>query len=312
MCTRRETPGPGRPLPALPTPGCRASTVVRQDRRGLPRVLRPNHFRVSGLKSHALSPSTQSFSLLELAANFWPEHSTYYPRAHQHFPIVVPNSQYLPQFPGAPPLAVFSQFNADGLSDSWPPYHSSPQAESPRHPIISPHNPTIRITETTGSLSFAQPPGGFVSQGIYHNSRQPQALQQNINSQYNFPQPFRMGSNILPDNMATPQNSSKHERASSINSINMPTPVSISDPRSPLVTPTSGERPLLISSPQSHAHSHSRNHSVSSSEPDVDEDGSLRKSYKRAEEPPRNEDGKYTCSHQECTDQIFDRKCEWR
>jgi hypothetical protein len=46
---------------------------------------------------------------------------------------------------------------------------------------------------------------------------------------------------------------------------------------------------------------------------DGDDDGSLRKnhSYKRAEEPPRNEDGKMVCKYQECRGISFERKCEW-
>ncbi|KAI1676360.1 hypothetical protein KJE20_14063 [Pyrenophora tritici-repentis] len=46
---------------------------------------------------------------------------------------------------------------------------------------------------------------------------------------------------------------------------------------------------------------------------DGDDDGSLRKnhSYKRIEEPPRNEDGKIVCKYQKCQGTSFDRKCEW-
>lgn len=35
-------------------------------------------------------------------------------------------------------------------------------------------------------------------------------------------------------------------------------------------------------------------------------------SYKRSEEPPRNADGKFYCKQEECTGQLFERKCEWR
>ncbi|EOA82686.1 uncharacterized protein SETTUDRAFT_66774, partial [Exserohilum turcica Et28A] len=34
-------------------------------------------------------------------------------------------------------------------------------------------------------------------------------------------------------------------------------------------------------------------------------------SYKRTEEPPRNEDGKMVCKHQECHGTSFSRKCDW-
>ncbi|CAN9229855.1 unnamed protein product [Alternaria alternata] len=102
----------------------------------------------------------------------------------------------------------------------------------------------------------------------------------------------------------------EHKRNISINSLtDMPTPVSMVGPRSPLTSPTAGERPIITTSPP---RSHSRGISVDSSQ-DGDDDGSLRKnhSYKRAEEPPRNEDGKMVCKYQECRGTSFDRKCEW-
>jgi hypothetical protein len=103
----------------------------------------------------------------------------------------------------------------------------------------------------------------------------------------------------------------QHKRDASVNSINgdMPTPVSLACPRSPMTSPTVGERPSTATSPP---RSHSRGLSVDSSQ-DGDDDGSLRKnhSYKRAEEPPRNEDGKMVCKYQECHGTSFDRKCEW-
>ncbi|KAH7371271.1 hypothetical protein BKA66DRAFT_573006 [Pyrenochaeta sp. MPI-SDFR-AT-0127] len=237
-------------------------------------------------------------------------HGTYYAHAQQSFPIVSPNSPYSPQFQGTQPLAVFSHL----ASSPWHLYNSP--LEDTRHQINPPQNPTIQITGTPGSQQFAQPHGDFVAPAsIYSYPRQPQALQHNQNTSYRFaPPPYMMESALSPDNttMQVPQVPIKHERTSSINSTtNILTPVSMSGPRSPLVSPTSGERTHLISSPHSHSHSHSRNHSVTSSEPDGDDDGSLRKSYKRAEEPPRNGDNKFTCIHQECNGLIFDRKCEW-
>ena len=37
-----------------------------------------------------------------------------------------------------------------------------------------------------------------------------------------------------------------------------------------------------------------------------------REVFKRAEEPPKNPEGKMMCKHQDCTSLTFDRKCEWR
>ncbi|KAI4674722.1 uncharacterized protein J4E84_010463 [Alternaria hordeiaustralica] len=109
-----------------------------------------------------------------------------------------------------------------------------------------------------------------------------------------------------PTSMQVPH---EHKRNISISSLtDMPTPVSMSA-RSPMTSPTAGERQIIVTSPP---RSHSRGLSVDSSQ-DGDDDGSLRKnhSYKRAEEPPRNEDGKMVCKYQECRGTSFDRKCEW-
>ncbi|KAF2025140.1 hypothetical protein EK21DRAFT_104160 [Setomelanomma holmii] len=115
----------------------------------------------------------------------------------------------------------------------------------------------------------------------------------------------------LPENTSiqVPQMAVKHERTSSVNSVNMPTPTSLSGPRSPLLSPTSGERPHIAASPRNHSRHGSEDHSSQ----DGDDDGSLRKnhSYKRAEEPPRNQEGKMICRHPDCTGLFFDRKCEW-
>lgn len=64
-----------------------------------------------------------------------------------------------------------------------------------------------------------------------------------------------------------------------------------------------------MSSPRTHTRQLSED--ISSQD---EHDGSLRKnhSYKRAEEPPRNQEAKMICKHQECTGLTFDRKCEWR
>jgi hypothetical protein len=43
-----------------------------------------------------------------------------------------------------------------------------------------------------------------------------------------------------------------------------------------------------------------------------DESRQKNHSYKRAEEPPRNKDGKMVCKYQICRGTFFDQKCEWR
>jgi hypothetical protein len=100
----------------------------------------------------------------------------------------------------------------------------------------------------------------------------------------------------------------RHERTSSINSTtNIPTPTSMADLRSPLLSPTGERRPSTSSS-----HAPIRQPSEESSSQD-DESASRRNhSYKRAEEPPRNAEGKMCCKHKDCANMIFDRKCEWR
>jgi hypothetical protein len=52
----------------------------------------------------------------------------------------------------------------------------------------------------------------------------------------------------------------------------------------------------------------------SSQEGDDDDNNASRKNYsfKRAEEPLRNTEGKLTCVHKDCTGLLFERKCEWR
>jgi hypothetical protein len=85
----------------------------------------------------------------------------------------------------------------------------------------------------------------------------------------------------------------------------MPTPVSMSGARSPLLSPTGGQK-MEMSSPQ-HVRQLSEDHSSSD-----EHGGSLFSSCKRAEEPPRNHEAKIICKHQKCTGLTFDRKCEWK
>merc|ERR1712032_10414 len=100
-----------------------------------------------------------------------------------------------------------------------------------------------------------------------------------------------------------------HERTSSVNSnANIPTPVSMSGPQSPLLSPSVDRRPSIVSS-----HGHSRHPSEDRSSQDGDDPDSPRKNhaFKRAEEPPRNSENKMICKYKECASLTFDRKCEW-
>ncbi|KAF2703475.1 hypothetical protein K504DRAFT_443825 [Pleomassaria siparia CBS 279.74] len=107
----------------------------------------------------------------------------------------------------------------------------------------------------------------------------------------------------------------RHERTPSTNSnSNIPTPVSMSGPRSPLLSDEHHtiDRRASIAVSVASSYGHRRHPSDMSSE-DGDEAGSPRRNhaYKRSEDPPRNHDGKMICKHKECGNITFDRKCEW-
>ncbi|KAH8725915.1 hypothetical protein GQ44DRAFT_615096 [Phaeosphaeriaceae sp. PMI808] len=238
-----------------------------------------------------------------------PDQSTYYRDGLQQLSLNLHNSSYLPHNPGSP-LTVFPHLGNTGLNQSWQ-YPSLPQTTRPRHLIpTTPQHPSIRLTDPAGS-DITQPHSDFVaSASIYHH---PEASPLHLNTTFGFPyDTFNMTSPIPQDSvsMQLPGIPIKHERTSSIHSnSNMPTPVSLG-PRSPMLSPTSVDRPSIATSPNTH----SRNISEDRSSLDRDdEDGTLRKNYsfKRAEEPPRNQDGKMLCIHQECAGISFDRKCEW-
>jgi hypothetical protein len=96
---------------------------------------------------------------------------------------------------------------------------------------VGPQTPSIRVTGTTG-IDSASPHSGFAAYDIY---QQPQASQLHLNTTFNFP--YDMEPQISPytTSIQVPHDMVKHERTSSINSdSNMPTPVSIAGPRSPL------------------------------------------------------------------------------
>ncbi|KAF1921559.1 hypothetical protein BDU57DRAFT_510429 [Ampelomyces quisqualis] len=240
-----------------------------------------------------------------------PGQSTYYHHNLNQFPANFQHSSCLPHNPG-PPLTVFPHLGAgDSLDDPWqqPPFASLPQ-RSRRHLIAIPQTPSIRVTGTAGS-EIAPPHPDFASLGpLYH---QPQASSLQHSTNFNYANlPYNMTSQTVLENTTTqlPQLPVKHERTSSTTSTsNIPTPVSMSGPRSPLLSPTRGEPSHINTSPRTHSHHFSEDRSSQ----DVEEDGSLRKNFnfKRAEEPLRTPEGKMTCRHNECAGLLFDRKCEW-
>lgn len=216
----------------------------------------------------------------------------------------------MPHFQGLQPLTVFPHLGSDSLNNSWHPYASLPQRASPRHLLSSPQTPSIRVTGTAESQQFAPPHTEFASFGsIYQPSRQPQASPLNLNTAFDYSQQQYMMGPLSPDATMQVQQMPVKQRTSSMTSnSNIPTPVSIAGPRSPLLSPTA------VTAGERRHTNHSRNRSTDSSEQDDEDDGTLRKnySYKRAEEPQRNQDGKMMCRHQECAGLFFDRKCEWR
>jgi hypothetical protein len=178
--------------------------------------------------------------------------------------------------------------------------------------------PELRVTDGTdnqGFDPFAQPHASSFENIYSPSAQQPQAPlhSMNINPNVrNLESSYNMGNPSDTSPVQTLQGP-RHERTSSSNSSsNIPTPVSMSGPRSPLL---------------SEDHHHHRRASVASSfggnrrdgseggsSEDGEDGGSPRRNhaYKRSEEPPRNLDSKMICKHKECTNITFDRKCEWR
>ncbi|KAJ4984851.1 C2H2 transcription factor [Stagonosporopsis vannaccii] len=239
----------------------------------------------------------------------FPGQSTYdRAAAPQQYPIY-PVNNYLPQNQGAAPITAFTQLSPDGLDqNSWQlPYSSLPQFR-PRHLINRTQTPSIRVTGTagTGSEVFAPPQSEFAAWPNYISYASGPPHHSN-NTNFDF---FNMGNNqpLVTRSIQLPQIIHKHERSHSINSSNsdMPTPVSMATLPSPVGEQQ--QRPTVMSSPRIHTRQLSED--ISSQD---EHDGSLRKnhSYKRAEEPPRNQEAKMICKHQECSGLTFDRKCEW-
>jgi len=279
--------------------------------------------------SHAFlyGPRFQPRSISQASLTISDQDTYFRPSTHDS-QVAQPVNLYSPHPPGttlAAPLTAFAHLGSEHHTNSWQPFPLPPQ-DSPRHLIAPyPHHPRVRVTGAAGNTSFAQPQTGFASSSIYQPSRLPEASPLNLNPQYynyhyNNNNNYNIMAELSPKPATAMQIPHEHKRTVSIASLtgDMPTPVSMSGPRSPLRSPTSDEQVSAFTSPQRdhssiHSRTHSRGLSIDSSQ-DGDDDVSLRKnhSFKRAEEPPRNEDGKMTCKYQECHGTSFDRKCEWR
>ncbi|KAF2797378.1 hypothetical protein K505DRAFT_322637 [Melanomma pulvis-pyrius CBS 109.77] len=218
------------------------------------------------------------------------------------------------------PLYAFPvDVNVNSL-DPWQEFtqQSLPQRTAAGH-LTVPGVPGIRVTgsaDSEGFAQFAQPHAS--SFHIYQPSaQQPQApLPMNINTNLpNFDSTYIMGNTAPETSPIHTAQGPRHERTPSTNSTsNIPTPVSMSGPRSPLL-PEEHQRDRRASVAASIASSYGqiRPHSERGSSEDADDGGSPRinHAYKRSEEPPRNLDGKMICKHNDCANITFDRKCEW-
>ncbi|KAI2484025.1 hypothetical protein Ptr902_02965 [Pyrenophora tritici-repentis] len=239
---------------------------------------------------------------------------TYFPPSTQDFQVAQPVNLYSPHHQGtAAPLTAFPLLGSEHHTNSWHPSYSLPPQDSPRHLIAPYPDPRVRVTGAAGNTSFAQPQTDFASPNIYQPNRLPEASPLNLNPQYY--NNYNIMAELSPKSTAPMHLPHEHKRTVSIASLtgDMPTPVSMGGPQSPLRSPTSAEHISAFTSPSRiHSRLHSRGLSIDSSQ-DGDDDASLRKnhSFKRAEEPPRNEEGKMICKYQECLGTSFDRKCEW-
>ncbi|EFQ84960.1 hypothetical protein P3342_005097 [Pyrenophora teres f. teres] len=244
-----------------------------------------------------------------------PNPDTYFPPSTQDFQVPQPVNLYSPHHQGsAAPLTAFPLLGSQHHTNSWHPYPLPPQG-CPRHLIAPYPGPRVRVTGAAGNTSFAQPQTDFASSNIYQPNRLPEASPLNLNPRYYNYNNNNIMTELSPKSTAPMHLPHEHKRTVSIASLtgDMPTPVSMGGPQSPQRSPTSVEHiSAFTSPPRIHSRLHSRGLSIDSSQ-DGDDDASLRKnhSFKRAEEPPRNEDGKMICKYQECHGTSFDRKCEW-
>jgi hypothetical protein len=190
--------------------------------------------------------------------------------------------------------------------------------------LTVPGLPELRATDSAdseGFAHFAQSHASSYSNIYQPGAQQPQAPpSMNMNTNvFNFdPQYTNMGDHCLHDTspIHTAQGP-RHERRPLTNSnSNIPTPVSMSGPRLPLLSEqhTLGDRRGSVAASVASSYGQRRPHSDWGSSEDCDDVDSIRRNhaYKRSEEPPRNHDGKMTCKHNECANVTFDRKCEWR
>ncbi|KAF2011555.1 hypothetical protein BU24DRAFT_426633 [Aaosphaeria arxii CBS 175.79] len=178
-----------------------------------------------------------------------------------------------------------------------------------RHLNTSVSVPTVRVNHSAENQGFPAAPlnfAAYTNTPVYHRQHlQPQAQPPHIHTDFSYdPQVSFPAANDMGG----------HERNDSVNSIsNMPTPISIAETRSPLLSPVGGPRRPSITS--SHGHVTSRHPSVSEDGGDVDRDGDIsprrNSPFKRSEEPTKNAEGKMICKHPDCSTLIFDRKCEW-
>ncbi|KAF2733604.1 hypothetical protein EJ04DRAFT_513105 [Polyplosphaeria fusca] len=229
-------------------------------------------------------------------------------------------TNYAPDLSGIAPFVHDSdilafpqqQLHVDGGHEPWqyssftqrPPVTTLPQAQGAGSHLTVP-GISIRVTDASADAQpFTQPQHDYSFSNIYN----PQVPQLNLQTHFSEfgPSMSTMHQETSPIHSAPAV--IRHERTPSLNS-SIPTPVSMSAPRSPLLSPSDNRRPSIASShgmPQRHT-------SEESSSQDENDALSPRRNhaYKRSEEPPRNREGKMICKYTECGSVMFDRKCEW-
>ncbi|KAL5443859.1 hypothetical protein PMIN07_003022 [Paraphaeosphaeria minitans] len=236
---------------------------------------------------------------------------TYYPQYPATLLVDSSNlSNLLPDIQGnATALTVFPQQHLDhNFDNAWQQFpHTSLPQRTARHLTTS--IPSVRITGTAESEGYAAPHLDFAAFDIFPSTQSLQDPSTNVNTDFSA---YNMESNTIPEQHPVHGFSAhRHERTSSLTSnSNMPTPVSLADTHSPLLSPADGHRRFSVASSQGHARQKSEDTS-SQDDPEDAESPRRNHAYKRAEEPPRNHDGKMICKHSECAGQTFDRKCEW-
>jgi hypothetical protein len=193
--------------------------------------------------------------------------------------------------------------------------HTLPQRTTTSHLTI-PGLPELRVTDSADQ--FTQPHASSFDNLYQPSIHQPQAPHHSLNinnNARNFEPSYNMENAADTTSIHTLQGP-RHERTPSTNSnSNIPTPVSMSGFRSPLLSDDHHHRrPSIAASVASSYGGHRRERSEGTSSEDCEDGGSPRRNhaYKRSEEPPRSHDGKMTCKYKECANTTFDRKCEWR